>query len=224
MMGRFNFSATTCCVVVLSLFAQSTWATPLLDTSYPELPLPLLARQAGPIVPGGKPCGQNNATNRGCWKNQWNVSTDYEFFHPPAFSNRVVCRKSPSAVATLTRGSTTFTSPTSPTGWALMGSSSTPCSSTVGLPSPSCRAKANSACPDQFPGPTIEADWGDYVTVNVYNDMQDNGYTFPLPPTTASNPNPPAEHPSTGTGSANSANPTTMAPTASPNAQSPPAT
>jgi len=28
---------------------------------------------------------------------------------------------------------------------------------------------------DQFPGPTIEAEWGDYIVVNVYNDLQDNG-------------------------------------------------
>ena len=136
MMGRYNFLATTCCVVVLSLFAQSTWASPLLDASYPVLPEPLLSRQAGPIEPGGKPCGQNNATNRGCWRNQWNVSTDYEFFHPPAFNNRVVRLKSPSFRYASNTASTTFVSPTSPTGRALMELLSMPCSSTVRFPNP----------------------------------------------------------------------------------------
>ncbi|KAK1828815.1 putative laccase precursor [Podospora conica] len=111
-MGQFNFLATTCCVVV------------------------------GPITPGGKPCGQNNATNRGCWRNQWNVSTDYEFFHPPAFSNRVFDFHI-----------------TNVTNW--MG--------------PDGVVKHALLINNQFPGPTLEADWGDYVTVNVYNDMQDNG-------------------------------------------------
>jgi hypothetical protein len=32
---------------------------------------------------------------------------------------------------------------------------------------------------DQYPGPTIEADWGDYMQITVYNDMQDNGYGNP---------------------------------------------
>jgi len=27
----------------------------------------------------------------------------------------------------------------------------------------------------QFPGPTLEVDWGDYIQINVYNDMKDNG-------------------------------------------------
>jgi hypothetical protein len=49
----------------------------------------LQARQT--IIPGGKPCGQNNATNRGCWKNNWNINTDYETTTPPAFNTRVVC-------------------------------------------------------------------------------------------------------------------------------------
>jgi hypothetical protein len=37
------------------------------------------------IIPGGSPCGQNGPTNRGCWKNNWRVTTDYEFDAPPAF-------------------------------------------------------------------------------------------------------------------------------------------
>ena len=42
------------------------------------------------ITPGGPPCGQNNATNRRCWKNSWSIDTDYETTNPPAFSTRVV--------------------------------------------------------------------------------------------------------------------------------------
>lgn len=41
------------------------------------------------IIPGGKPCGQNNATNRGCWKNNWNISTDYELDTPPGATQTV---------------------------------------------------------------------------------------------------------------------------------------
>jgi FtsP/CotA-like multicopper oxidase with cupredoxin domain len=29
-----------------------------------------------------------------------------------------------------------------------------------------------------FPGPTIEADWGDTLVIHVKNDMQHNGYDF----------------------------------------------
>ncbi|TLS29342.1 hypothetical protein PpBr36_01552 [Pyricularia pennisetigena] len=36
----------------------------------------LQARQT--ITPGGAPCGEHGPTNRRCWKNNWNVSTDYE--------------------------------------------------------------------------------------------------------------------------------------------------
>jgi hypothetical protein len=48
----------------------------------------LVPRQT--ITPGGPPCGQNNATNRRCWKNSWNIDTDYEATNPPAFNTRVV--------------------------------------------------------------------------------------------------------------------------------------
>lgn len=52
----------------------------------PNAVVDLLPRQT--ITPGGKPCGQNNATNRGCWKNSWTVNTDYEATNPPAFNTR----------------------------------------------------------------------------------------------------------------------------------------
>ncbi|WYZ41794.1 hypothetical protein EsH8_V_000689 [Colletotrichum jinshuiense] len=31
---------------------------------------------------------------------------------------------------------------------------------------------------NQFPGPTIEADWGDYVQIHVHNQLQSNGTSF----------------------------------------------
>ncbi|KAK4148883.1 Cupredoxin [Chaetomidium leptoderma] len=99
------------CCAVLVLF-QTTLASPV----QPNPVIDLTPRQT--ITPGGKPCGQNNATNRRCWKNNWSIDTDYLTTTPPAFNTRTT---------------------------------------------------------DQFPGPTIEADWGDYIVVNVYNDMQDNG-------------------------------------------------
>ena len=55
-----------------------------------EMLKPILERQV--ITPGGKPCGQNNATNRMCWKNNWNISTDYDTTNPPAFNVRTVGR------------------------------------------------------------------------------------------------------------------------------------
>jgi FtsP/CotA-like multicopper oxidase with cupredoxin domain len=30
---------------------------------------------------------------------------------------------------------------------------------------------------NQYPGPPIEADWGDWVTVHVKNNLKDNGHT-----------------------------------------------
>lgn len=85
-MGRFSnpLSLANCGAIFLSLFSGGS-AKPL------ENPTPvahLLPRQT--ITPGGQPCGENNATNRFCWKNNWNVSTDYEFYHPPAFNTRTV--------------------------------------------------------------------------------------------------------------------------------------
>ena len=29
---------------------------------------------------------------------------------------------------------------------------------------------------NQYPGPTIEADWGDEIVVHVQNNLKDNGY------------------------------------------------
>jgi hypothetical protein len=41
------------------------------------------------VVPGGSACGQNNATNRACWKNNWNINTDYETTTPPGTTRNV---------------------------------------------------------------------------------------------------------------------------------------
>jgi hypothetical protein len=76
-----------CCAVLVLL--QTAVGSPV----QPNPVIDLLPRQT--IIPGGKPCGQNNATNRGCWKNNWNISTDYEFNTPPAFNTRTVCLHAP---------------------------------------------------------------------------------------------------------------------------------
>ncbi|KAK4187560.1 putative laccase precursor [Podospora australis] len=77
-----------------------------------------------------------------CWKNNWNISTDYDNENPPAFNVR-----------------TYNFHITNVTNWL----------------GPDGVRKPAMLINGQFPGPTIEADWGDYIVVNVYNDMQDNG-------------------------------------------------
>ena len=85
-------SLTPSCQVWLILLIVSPWlqalGKPLAEPPTPVFP-DLVPRQT--IIPGGKPCGQNNATNRMCWKNNWNITTDYYFTTPPAFNTRVVC-------------------------------------------------------------------------------------------------------------------------------------
>jgi hypothetical protein len=66
------------------MLAATVGANPVPDPVYPGI----MPRQT--IIPGGRPCGQNNATNRRCWKNNWNVTTDYDLSYPPAFNNREV--------------------------------------------------------------------------------------------------------------------------------------
>jgi len=64
------------------------------------------------ITPGGKPCGQNGPDNRGCWKNNWRVTTDYEKDVPPAFvSDLCRFRDGLSNTSLRTPGSTICTSP-----------------------------------------------------------------------------------------------------------------
>jgi hypothetical protein len=41
------------------------------------------------ITPGGPACGQNGPTNRACWKNVWNISTDYETTTPPGTTRNI---------------------------------------------------------------------------------------------------------------------------------------
>ncbi|KAH6624065.1 multicopper oxidase-domain-containing protein [Chaetomium sp. MPI-SDFR-AT-0129] len=122
--------------LVAILIIQTALCSPL----QPHRVVDLAPRQT--IIPGGKPCGQKNATNRGCWKNTWNINTDYETTTPPAFNTRNVDLHI-----------------TNVTNWL----------------GPDGVRKPALLINNQFPGPTIEADWGDYVVVNVYNDMQDNG-------------------------------------------------
>ncbi len=80
---RWLSGTTAACCAVLALL-QPGFASPV----KPNPVVDLLPRQT--ITPGGKPCGQNNATNRGCWKNNWNINTDYETTTPPAFNTRTV--------------------------------------------------------------------------------------------------------------------------------------
>ncbi|KAK4160716.1 putative laccase precursor [Cladorrhinum sp. PSN259] len=130
----FKEPAARCCAVLLalsSLVSASPAPNPVID---------ILPRQT--ITPGGKPCGQNNATNRACWKNAYTVNTDYDITTPPAFNVR-----------------TYDFHITNVTNWL----------------GPDGVRKPAMLINGQFPGPTITADWGDYIVVNVFNDMQDNG-------------------------------------------------
>lgn len=72
-----------CCAVLVLL--RTTLASPVKPNPVEDL----LPRAT--IIPGGRPCGQNNATNRRCWKNNWNIDTDYLETTPPAFNTRTVC-------------------------------------------------------------------------------------------------------------------------------------
>jgi hypothetical protein len=77
------FSSLLAGVGASIIFTSLALANPL-----PDPVANLVPRQT--ITPGGPPCGQNNATNRRCWKNSWSVNTDYEVTNPPAFNTRVV--------------------------------------------------------------------------------------------------------------------------------------
>ncbi|KAK0631038.1 Cupredoxin [Bombardia bombarda] len=136
--GLLNMASITACCAVLMLFAAPlALANPI---NYPSHVIELMPRQT--ITPGGKPCGQNNETNRACWKNSWNISTDYEISNPPAFNTRNIDFHI-----------------TNVTNWL----------------GPDGVRKPAMLINNQFPGPTIDAEWGDYIQVNVYNDLQNNG-------------------------------------------------
>ncbi|KAK3985882.1 putative laccase precursor [Cladorrhinum sp. PSN332] len=134
MVWFLNPPTARCCAILLAL-SRLVSASPA-----PNPVIDLLPRQI--ITPGGRPCGQNNATNRACWKNSYNISTDYDAITPPAFNVR-----------------TYDFHITNVTNWL----------------GPDGVRKPAMLINGQFPGPTITADWGDYIVVNVYNDMQDNG-------------------------------------------------
>ncbi|KAK4215801.1 putative laccase precursor [Rhypophila decipiens] len=135
-------SISACCAASILFQFLLTSILPLAQAE-PIRPNPvveLAPRQT--IIPGGPPCGQNNATNRRCWKNSWSVDTDYDLTNPPAFNTRNIDLHI-----------------TNVSNWL----------------GPDGVRKPAMLINGQFPGPTLEADWGDYMQVNVYNDMQDNG-------------------------------------------------
>lgn len=78
------FSLTASCAVMLLAACSFVLAKPLDSTPHQRSVPNLLPKQV--ITPGGAPCGQNNAKNRACWKNSWNINTDYEVTNPPAFN------------------------------------------------------------------------------------------------------------------------------------------
>ncbi|KAM7197452.1 putative laccase precursor [Naviculisporaceae sp. PSN 640] len=142
MIGPLLPSTTAYCAlsILVQLFLSSILPLTQAEPIHPDHLAELASRQV--ITPGGPPCGQNNATNRGCWKNAYNVSTDYDLISPPAFNTRNIDLHI-----------------TNVSNWL----------------GPDGVRKPAMLINGQFPGPTLEADWGDYMQVNVYNDMQDNG-------------------------------------------------
>jgi hypothetical protein len=64
--------------------------TPITGTPVASPVQELVAKAISTITPGGAACGQNNATNRACWKNNWNINTDYETTTPPSTATRNV--------------------------------------------------------------------------------------------------------------------------------------
>ncbi|KAK0711770.1 multicopper oxidase-domain-containing protein [Lasiosphaeris hirsuta] len=136
MRQSFRQTTSACCALVLALLVSVSLAKPLA----PSPVIGLAPRQT--IIPGGSPCGQNTATNRACWKNNWTVKTDYEVTNPPAFNTKTYEFRI-----------------TNVTNWL----------------GPDGVRKPAMLINGQFPGPTIEADWGDYIQVTVYNDLKDNG-------------------------------------------------
>ncbi|KAK3504279.1 hypothetical protein B0T13DRAFT_1841 [Neurospora crassa] len=84
-------SLTASCAVILLGATSFVFAKPLDPTLHQHCVPNLLPKQV--ITPGGAPCGQNDATNRACWKNSCNISTDYKVADPPAFNTVNVQRR-----------------------------------------------------------------------------------------------------------------------------------
>lgn len=158
---------------LLAAFVKTALGSPV----KPDPVAGLLPRQT--IIPGGKPCGQHNATNRACWKNNWNINTDYEVTTPPAFNTHEV-RGCPLPLRMLQLNDVQFDFHiTNVTNWlgpdgvrksAMLINGVTPWISMLGT-----TRQLLTVGTDQFPGPTLTVDWGDYIIINVHNDMQDNG-------------------------------------------------
>lgn len=84
------------CKALSEMLHHSSWAWAcLLLFGKPGLSKPMpspVAQAVQPsttVTPGGSACGQNNATNRACWKNNWNINTDYETTTPPGTTKSV---------------------------------------------------------------------------------------------------------------------------------------
>lgn len=84
-----NLRDTISGIVLALAWARTVQADPI-PLLKPEPIAPagaILARQT--ITPGGAPCGEHGPTNRRCWKNNWNVSTDYEGVIPTGTTRTV---------------------------------------------------------------------------------------------------------------------------------------
>jgi hypothetical protein len=75
--------------------ARLSWLMACLVAGKPALSKPMpspvaqVLQPSTTVIPGGSACGQNNATNRACWKNNWNINTDYEATTPPGTTRNV---------------------------------------------------------------------------------------------------------------------------------------
>ncbi|KAB5577568.1 laccase-2 [Coniochaeta sp. 2T2.1] len=78
------------------MFRYLSWALawlavvpePVLSKPMPS-PVAQVVQPSTTVTPGGSACGQNNATNRACWKNNWNINTDYETTTPPGTTRNI---------------------------------------------------------------------------------------------------------------------------------------
>ncbi|KAL1646837.1 laccase, multicopper oxidase, benzenediol:oxygen oxidorectuctase [Diplodia intermedia] len=93
----------------------------------------------------------NSPSTRGCWKNGLSIAADFDNKYP-------------------TTGKTVK--------YTLTVTNVTDCQTYMskGIGDGFCRPML--LINEQFPGPTINAEWGDYLEITVVNNMQDNGTSF----------------------------------------------
>ncbi|ORY65459.1 laccase-2 [Pseudomassariella vexata] len=118
---------------------------------------PVAAPQATTtITPSGPPC-THSATNRACWRNGFNITTDYEtsLGTPPGITR----------VYNLVITNVSSFSPDGVSKPAMLIN--------VGLPAVTCSMLTSFE--GTFPGPLITADWGDFLQINVHNNLPQNG-------------------------------------------------